>query len=145
MYSIEGRMGVDHDWNLVTTGIELENLDQQVTYLKKFWRELRTYEVKPPKLTSSQIYTLRRMKSGTKYRLRGDGKKADEIVPTGRYSTEPKNAPSIPVLYRAGMVRFSNNGLCRDATLWYSVEITDLGRAVAKTKTREELLSWLNK
>ena len=34
--------------------------------------------VKPPKLTMAQVYTLRRIASGTSYSLRGDGKKGIE-------------------------------------------------------------------
>ncbi len=33
------------------------------------------------KLTNAQIYTLRRLSGGSKYQLRGDGKKARECRP----------------------------------------------------------------
>ena len=91
------------------------------------------------KLTDAQIYTLRRMKSGIKYVLQGDGKKAHEQRPSVRVergqwfnTIDPINAPSVPVLYRLGLVDFKlNRG--QELTKFYSVQLTDAGREAAAT------------
>lgn len=96
-------------------------------------------------LTDSQVYTLRRLNSGTRYLMRGDGKKAHEQRPTvavdrGEWfnTFEPFNAPSIPVLYRLGLVDFVTPPKAGQATSWHRVVITRKGQdvvKVAKTKT----------
>lgn len=55
------------------------------------------------KLTNAQIYTLRRLSGGSKYQLRGDGKKARECRPGSGIFTDDISAPSIPVLFRLGL------------------------------------------
>lgn len=85
-------------------------------------------------LTDAQIYTLRRMKSGTKYSMRGDGKKGFERRPACRTASgyEPMNAPSIPVLYRMGLVEFTlDRG--QEHMRFYNVQLTDEGREAAAT------------
>lgn len=58
------------------------------------------------KLTNAQIYTLRRLSGGSKYQLRGDGKKARECRPGSGIFTDDISAPSIPVLFRLGLVDY---------------------------------------
>lgn len=95
------------------------------------------------KLTNAQIFTLRRMNSGIKYLLRGDGKKAHEQRPSvGRergqfYRTiDPVNAPSVPVLYRLGLVEFViNRG--QEPQKYYTARLTDAGRNAALTEIGE--------
>ncbi|HAT3959759.1 TPA: hypothetical protein I9Y37_001898 [Citrobacter freundii] len=99
------------------------------------------YPKQKAKLTNAQIYTLRRMNTGTKYTMRGDGKKAEEQRPTvaverGQWfrTTDPCNAPSVPVLYRLGLVDFVPTiDKNRTSSLWYSVQLTDKGREAAET------------
>lgn len=101
--------------------------------------------MKAPKLTMAQVYTLRRLASGTSYSLRGDGKKAHEnrkeiAVTRGQwYRTEtPFNAPSIPVLFRLGLIKF-NIDRGQEPTKYYRVTLTDTGLIVIKlTKDRKE-------
>lgn len=98
-------------------------------------------------LTEAQVFTLRRMMTGTKYQLRGDGKKAHENRPSievkdGQWfhSIDPVNAPSVPVLYRLGLVDFIiNRG--QEPTKYYNVSLTERGREMASpslqiTKTK---------
>lgn len=101
------------------------------------------------KLTEAQIFTLRRMMTGTKYQLRGDAKKAIENRPSieakrGQWfhSIDPVNAPSVPVLYRLGLVDFTiNHG--QEPTKYYNVRLTDKGQKAlmpenAMTKAPEQ-------
>lgn len=90
-------------------------------------------------LTDSQVYTLRRLNSGTRYLMRGDGKKADEQRPDGPRSFRPVNAPSIPVLYCLGLVDFVTPPKAGQATSWHRVVITRKGQDVVKVaKTKAE-------
>lgn len=84
------------------------------------------------KLTNAQIYTLRRLSSGRKYELRGDGKKARECRPGTRYFTDDISAPSIPVLLRLGLVDYVRTG-GREHTLFYTVTLTESGIQAAAT------------
>ena len=101
--------------------------------------------VKPPKLTMAQGYTLRRMASGTRYSLRGDRKKGIENRPDfGNRrgyvfrTTTPINAPSIPVLFRLGLIKF-NIDRGQEPTKFYYVGLTDTGLMILKlTKDRTE-------
>lgn len=101
--------------------------------------------VKPPKLTMAQVYTLRRMASGTRYSLRGDGKKGIENRPDigvrrGQWfrTTTPFNAPSIPVLFRLGLIAF-NIDRGQEAAKFYRIKLTDTGLIILKlTKDRTE-------
>lgn len=100
--------------------------------------------VKPPKLTMAQVYTLRRIMSGTSYSLRGDGKKAHENRPDigvsrGEWfrTTTPVNAPSIPVLYRLGLINFANpRAAAKQPNHWHQTVVTGAG-AVAYQQTKE--------
>jgi hypothetical protein len=90
-------------------------------------------------LTDSQVYTLRRLNSGTRYLMRGDGLKADEQRLDGPRSHRPVNAPSIPVLYRLGLVDFVTPPKAGKATSWHPVMITSDGlKAVKVARTRSE-------
>lgn len=85
-------------------------------------------------LTDAQIYTLRRMNSGTKYMMQGNGKKGFECRPACRsaFGYDPINAPSVPVLYRMGLVEFTlDRG--QEHMRFYNVQLTDAGREVAAT------------
>jgi len=101
------------------------------------------------KLTEAQVFTLRRMMTGIKYQLRGDGKKAHENRPSiavkrGQWfnAIDPINAPSVPVLYRLGLVDFIiDRG--QEPTKYYNVRLTDKGHQVlmpenAMTKAPEQ-------
>ncbi|MGC6114768.1 hypothetical protein VU643_22490 [Klebsiella aerogenes] len=101
------------------------------------------------KLTEAQVFTLRRMMTGTKYQLRGDAKKAIENRPSieakrGQWfhPIDPVNAPSVPVLYRLGLVDFTiNHG--QEPTKYYNVRLTDKGQKAlmpenAMTKAPEQ-------
>lgn len=57
-------------------------------------------------LTLPQIRTLVEIKNGTMYSLREDGKKAHEARWRGIRQVDVISAPSVPVLYRVGMVDF---------------------------------------
>ncbi|EKY1962329.1 hypothetical protein RA241_003720 [Cronobacter sakazakii] len=90
-------------------------------------------------LTDSQVYTLRRLNSGTRYLMRGDGKKADEQRPDGPRSYRPVNAPSIPVLRHLGLVDFVTPPKAGQVTSWHRVVITSKGLDVVKVaKTKAE-------
>ena len=81
------------------------------------------------KLTMAQTYVLRRINSGTKYQIRGDGKKARECRPsTRRVFTDDVSCPSLPVLYRYGLVAIVGTPERPDPTLFYSVSLTEEGR-----------------
>ncbi|MDE9446833.1 hypothetical protein KKJ04_14775 [Xenorhabdus bovienii] len=58
------------------------------------------------RLTNAQIYTLRRLSSGTSYKLRGDERKAFERrnEVSCSFGFDDVNAPSLPVLFRLGLV-----------------------------------------
>lgn len=100
---------------------------------------------KQPKLTMAQVYTLRRIASGTRYSLRGDGKKGIENRPDfGNRrgfvyrTTTPINAPSIPVLFRLGLIKF-NIDRGQEPTNFYYVGLTDTGHMIIKlTEGRTE-------
>lgn len=85
------------------------------------------------RLTDAQVYTLRRMKSGTRYFLQGDGRRGDEDNGMRRV-----NCPSLPVLFRNGLVDFCSDCVKQNYT-WYSVKLTPEGaKAVNGSQTREE-------
>ena len=85
------------------------------------------------KLTDAQVYTLCRMKSGTRYFLQGNGRRGDED--NGRRRV---NCPSLPVLFRRGFVDFCSDCNKHDYT-WYSVKLTPEGNnAAIFAQTREE-------
>lgn len=86
------------------------------------------------RLTNAQIYTLRRLSGGTRYTLRGDGRKALECRPCvrSRFSTDDIAAPSIPVLVRFGLVDYASPGL-KTPSMYYQVRLTDAGKEAAAT------------
>lgn len=85
------------------------------------------------KLTMAQVYVLRRLDSGTKYQIRGDGKKARECRRSGsRVFTDDVASPSLPVLYRYGLVAIVGTPERPDPTLFYSVSLTEEGRQELK-------------
>ncbi|PHM72252.1 hypothetical protein [Xenorhabdus sp. KJ12.1] len=85
-------------------------------------------------LNNAQIYTLRRLSSGTLYMLRGDRCKAFERRNEVSYSLEfdDINAPSLPVLFRLGLVEFSLAGN-KVPTMFYPVRLTQAGQETAAT------------
>ena len=89
------------------------------------------------KLTNAQIYTLRRLSGGSKYQLRGDGKKARECRPGSGIFTDDFSAPSIPVLFRLGLVDYVHKGV-REHTLFYEVTLTDTGKLDAATMNTKD-------
>lgn len=85
------------------------------------------------RLTDAQVYTLRRMKSGTRYFLQGDGRRGDEDNGSRRV-----NCSSLPVLFRAGLVDFCSDCVKQNYT-WYSVKLTpDGAKAAIGAQTRDE-------
>lgn len=84
------------------------------------------------KLTNIQIYTLRRMLKGTRYSLRGDTKKALEHRSRVCFTPNDVSSPSIPVLFRMGLVAFSSVTI-RDKSRFYSVRLTSTGETLART------------
>ncbi|HIG8798279.1 TPA: hypothetical protein ACYEOW_004859 [Raoultella terrigena] len=84
------------------------------------------------KLTNAQIYTLRRLSGGRKYQLSGDGKRARECRPGTGILTDDISAPSVPVLFRLGLVDYVYKG-GRENTLFYAVTLTDTGKQAAAT------------
>lgn len=89
------------------------------------------------KLSNAQIYTLRRMNSGTNYSLSGDGRKARELRGRVVFKTDDISAPSIPVLYRLGLVEFTPS-LRRESGRYYSVKLTRAGIDLAKSAQIQE-------
>lgn len=59
--------------------------------------------VKAKDLSLSQVKTLHRLRGGTEYKMRADLKKGGEVT---NQSVALLYAPSIPVLYRSGLVEF---------------------------------------
>ncbi|MCX8980083.1 hypothetical protein NLN92_18940 [Citrobacter portucalensis] len=91
------------------------------------------------KLSNAQVYTLRRMKSGTKYMLRGDGKKGYERRPACRTAMDydPINSASLPVLHRLGLVEFTiDRG--QEPTKFYNVQLSKRGRECVETAQPSE-------
>lgn len=101
---------------------------------------------KQPKLTMAQVYTLRRISSGTSYSLRADGNKAHEnreeiVASSGRWGLRPHpvNAPSIPVLYRLGLIEFTTTLVNRETKRYYRIQLTAAGYIAMKAnKERTE-------
>lgn len=80
------------------------------------------------KISLAQFQTLYRMEYGTKYMLRGDCKKAHEKRPS---PFNDINAPSIPVLFRLGLVDWAVQGE-KDPRLYSFVVMTKKGREAFK-------------
>ncbi|SAT46667.1 hypothetical protein [Klebsiella variicola] len=84
-------------------------------------------------LTDAQIFTLRRINNGTPHLLRGDEKK-------GTTCNIPRdiNCPSLPALFRNGLIEWRSNAP-KDPYTWYWVRLTHAGKiAVAEMKTKAE-------
>ncbi len=77
------------------------------------------------RLTDAQVYTLRRMKNGTRYFMQGNAKRGDEDNGFRRI-----NSPSLPVLFRYGLVDFCSDAV-KEPTKWYSVKLTVDGMSAA--------------
>lgn len=90
------------------------------------------------KLTDTQIYTLRRMMGGTKYFMSADCRKGDEDR-SSLYETRRVNAPSIPVLFRHGLIEWRSAGGKKEKGKWYGVQLTQAGRDAALLKTSGEV------
>lgn len=94
------------------------------------------------KLTDAQIYTLRRLKSGVQYTMTGDGRSANENrrEPGRRLGYRPVSAPSIRVLYRHGLVNFTNPKSAQSQPRHlHTVQLTSAGRdAVENLKVSTE-------
>jgi len=86
------------------------------------------------RLTDAQIYTLRRMNSGTRYFMRGDMERGEEDKGSHRV-----NCPSLPVLFREGLVDWCNRQCHKFDGLHYSVGLTPDGVSAAiGAQTRKE-------
>lgn len=86
------------------------------------------------RLTDAQVYTLRRMYNGTRYFMRGDMEKGEHDKGSHRV-----NCPSLPVLFREGLVDWRNRSCRKFNGLYYSVKLTPDGTSAAiGAQTREE-------
>ncbi len=85
------------------------------------------------KLTDAQILTLRRMYIGTRYFMRGDKQKGEQDKLSHRV-----NCPSIPVLFREGLVNWRNPACKKFDGLYYGVNLTPSGfDAVVEGKNQQ--------
>ncbi|EAU5545490.1 hypothetical protein A3X26_12305 [Salmonella enterica subsp. enterica serovar Typhimurium] len=85
-------------------------------------------------LTNAQIYTLRRLNTGTLYLMQGNGKKGMEQRPDclSTLGYFPVNAPSLPPLFRLGLIEFTlKSGL--EQSCFYRVRLTGRGQELATT------------
>lgn len=78
------------------------------------------------RLSDAQVYTLRRMNKGTRYFMRGDMSRGEEDRGSHRVK-----CPSLPVLFREGLVNWCNSGCRKFDGLYYSVELTPDGKKCA--------------
>ncbi|MEC5371922.1 hypothetical protein [Pseudocitrobacter sp. MW920760] len=86
------------------------------------------------RLTDAQVYTLRRMNNGTRYFMRGDMDKGEQDKGSHRV-----NSPSLPVLFREGLVDWCNRSCQKFDGLYYSVNLTPDGvSAAVGALTRKE-------
>ncbi len=83
------------------------------------------------KLTNAQIYTLRRLSGGSKYQLRGDGKKARECRPGSGYSPMIFLHHLFLSCFVSGWWTMYIRG--REHALFYAVTLTDTGKQAAAT------------
>lgn len=96
------------------------------------------------KVSDEQIYTLRRMLSGTDYQMRGDASRGRECrtayIMRGRVAVgipDDITCRSLRPLMRLGLIKFVQT-LERTATQYYAVVPTDAGREASKLKTSKE-------
>lgn len=86
------------------------------------------------RLTDAQVFTLRRMRSGVRYFMRGDMIKGEHDKGSHRV-----NCPSLPVLFREGLVDWCNRSCKKMDGLFYSVTLTPDGISAAiGAQTRKE-------
>lgn len=85
-------------------------------------------------LTNAQVYTLRRLSSGTEYRAQGNLKRAFERrpLPSSSMGFDDVNAPSIPPLIRKGLVQIDPRYTTTNPTSYYPVVLTVEGVKEAK-------------
>lgn len=83
-------------------------------------------------LTNAQVYTLRRLSSGTEYRAQGNLKRAFERRTQYRVGFDDVNAPSIPPLIRKGLVQIDPRYTNPNPTSYYPVVLTVEGVKAAK-------------
>lgn len=81
---------------------------------------------KRTRLTDAQVYTLRRMYNGTRYFMRGDMQKGEQDKGSHRV-----NCPSLPVLFREGLIDWCNREIRKFDGLYYSVNLTPDGFSAA--------------
>ncbi|HFV9915022.1 TPA: hypothetical protein ACIAQY_003769 [Salmonella enterica subsp. diarizonae serovar 61:l,v:z35] len=85
-------------------------------------------------LTNAQIYTLRRLNTGTRYLVQGNGKKGIEQRPDclSTLGYFPVNAPSLPPLFRLGLIEFTlSRGV--EQSRFYPIRLTERGQELATT------------
>lgn len=91
-------------------------------------------------VTDTQILTLRRMRSGTKYQLRGDRQSGREV--RRDIATRQRcdvNCRSLAPLLRTGLIDFAVPPT--DKTRYYDVKMTAAGLKIAKfSKTQQEAI-----
>lgn len=84
--------------------------------------------VKAKDLTLSQVKTLHRLRGGTEYKMRADGKKGGEVT---NQSLSLIHAPSIPALYRLGLVDFTyTKSACKEDFCY--VRLTSCGWGILR-------------
>lgn len=84
--------------------------------------------VKAKDLTLAQAKTLHRLRGGTEYKMRADGKKGGEVT---NQSLSLIHAPSIPALYRLGLVDFTyTKSACKEDFCY--VRLTSCGWAILR-------------
>lgn len=97
------------------------------------------------KISDEQIYTLRRMKSGTQYQMRGDTSRGRECRTA--YIMRGKTAVGVPdditcrslrPLMSKGLIEFVHSRFERTGTQYYAVQLTDAGREASQLKTSKE-------
>lgn len=82
-------------------------------------------KVKP--LTMAQVYVLRRMNSGTAYQIKGDGNRGRELRTSGYGGSSDVASPSIPALYKRGLIELEPIHRHITPGLFYSVRLTPEG------------------
>lgn len=88
-------------------------------------------------VTQAQIFTLRRMRSGTSYIVRGDGARGLEVrVTPGTCQRDDINCSSLMPLMRKGLIEFVGEPLVK--TRYYDVRLTERGASLAGEPTNEQ-------
>lgn len=82
-------------------------------------------------VSRAQLITLRRMRNGTRYMMRGDKAGGVEVrYVTGTMDRDDVNCRSLAPLMRSGLIRFRSKPT--DMTRYYEVELTLQGVTAAK-------------